>query len=34
VPVRAVLEVNAGRAVALGIRAGDRVLHAALGNGP
>jgi len=31
-PVRAVLEVNAGTARRLGIRPGDRVLHAIFGN--
>ena len=31
-PVRAVLEVNAGTARRLGVRPGDRVLHAIFGN--
>lgn len=33
-PVRAVLEVNAGTAIALGIKPGDRVRHAAFGTAP
>ena len=33
-PVRAVLEINGGRAVALGIRPGDKVHAAIFGNGP
>lgn len=33
-PVQAVLEINAGRAQALGIEPGDRVHHAIFGNGP
>ncbi|MDP6788085.1 MAG: DUF192 domain-containing protein [Rhodospirillales bacterium] len=33
-PVLAVLEVNAGTARRLGIRPGDRVLHAIFGNAP
>lgn len=33
-PVRAVLEVNAGTAIALGIKSGDRIRHAAFGTAP
>ena len=33
-PVRAVLEINAGRAAALGIAPGERVHHAIFGDAP